>query len=295
MTAAVRSMTGFGRGEAEAAGCRFTAEIRSVNARFVEVTVRLPWPDAALEDRLRAMVRERVLRGRVELSVAVRRVAGGGLPQVDRELALSYYLLLKELANSLGIKQTFDLTKIIQLPGVIRPETDPDGEEWAPAVVAAAEAALDRFLGMRRAEGARLAEDLLNRLGALERLAQVIAERAPVAVAAYRDRLAERVARLPEAVRLDESRLAMEVALLAERTGITEEIVRLRSHLAEGRRLLSEGADGGVGRPLEFLLQEMHREINTIGSKGSDVAVARAVLQAKGELEKLREQVQNVE
>lgn len=295
MKTAIRSMTGFGRGEAEAAGRRFTAEIRALNARFLDVAVRLPQPDAALEELLRRLVREQVGRGRVEVAVAVG-AATAGPPCVDRELALSYHNILKELGETLKIRQEVDLASLIQLPGVIRPERAPDDPAAAgEAVVAATRRALADLVALREAEGARLAGDMLARLARLERLADVIAGRAPAVIAAYRERLAARLAELLAPGRVDESRLAAEVALLAERSDITEELVRLRSHLAEGGRLLQDGAAEGVGRPLEFILQEIHRELNTIGAKGVDLAVAQAVLQAKGELEKLREQAQNVE
>lgn len=295
MSVMVHSMTGFGRGEAEAAGRRFVAEVRSVNARFLEAAVRLPQPDAALEDRLRRLVRERVARGRVEVTVTATGAAAVH-PVVDRALVLSYHNLLKDLAESLEIDYEFDLEDMVQLPGVLRLEEAADDREAArAAVVSAVGAALDGLAAMREAEGVRLAADMLDRLARLEELAEVIAGRGPAAVAACRERLSVRLAELLAPGQVDESRLAMEVALLAERADITEELVRLRSHLAEGRRLLRDGGPDGVGRQFEFLLQEMHRELNTIGAKGADLAIARAVLQAKGELEKLREQAQNVE
>lgn len=297
----IRSMTGFGRGEAPWAGGLATAEVRSVNGRFLEVAVRLPRPDAALEDAIRRRVRAAMGRGRVDVRVELNRPGGAGRLQVDSELASAYYHSLKDLATRLNIEEDVELETIAALPGVFvlgDPAVgDPDLHQ---AVLSAVDVAIGNCETMRAEEGERLARDMLAHLGTLDGLAEDMALRAPAVVEEYRERLRQRLTVLLGAVQPagtpwvpEESRLAMEVALLAERSDISEEIVRLKSHMAAARGLLSSG--GAVGRELEFLLQEMHREITTIGSKAGDLAVARSVIQAKAEVEKLREQVQNVE
>jgi uncharacterized protein (TIGR00255 family) len=294
--AGFRSMTGFGRGEAPAAGGRVVVEARSVNHRFMEVALRLPPGYASLEPRLRKLVTGRFARGRIDLTTTVQAESGGGrAPAVDWEFATGLRARLEELKSRLGLPGDVDLALLAAQRGVFVAEEAGPEPTWEP-VAAAAGAALDALAAMRTEEGAALAADVRERLDRMLVLVEQVAARAPVVPAEYRERLAARVrALLADAggVGLDPGRLEQEVALLAERADVTEELTRLRSHLGQIAALLR--AAEPVGRKLEFLLQEVHREVNTIGSKSTDMTITRTVLELKGELEKLREQAANVE
>lgn len=289
-------MTGFGSAEAPTPAGRFIVEIRSVNHRFSEVLVRLPRDLSTLEDRVRALVQSRVLRGRVE--VTIMRDERGVRPKTvrsDADLARAYAQALRELANALGVPGDVGLSQIMLLPDILKvEEAREDVEALWPDVSRAVEQALSALVDMRDAEGRRLAQDLLARVDAVQEATRAIESRAHVTAAEYAQRLRQRVAEWLGAIPLDETRLATEIAMFAERVDVTEELTRLRSHLAQFRQDVADGA-GLVGRRLEFVLQEMGREANTIGSKASDLDITRAVIAIKGELESLREQVHNVE
>jgi uncharacterized protein (TIGR00255 family) len=292
----VRSMTGFGSATAQTTAGRFTIEIRSVNHRFSEVQVRLPRDLAALEDPVRATVQARVLRGRVEVSI-MREERGLRARSIraDTEAAAAYAQALKELAGALGLSGELTLPQVAAFPDVIkveevREEADQLWQQLTPAV----ESAADVLTLMREAEGRRLADDLLMRLGRIRDLTDTIVARAPAVVLDSAARMKTRISELLGEIPLDEQRLAAEVAVFAERSDVSEELTRLRSH-AEQFALDLAASDGAVGRKLEFLLQEMGRETNTIGAKANDMEIARAVIAIKGELESLREQVLNIE
>jgi len=289
-------MTGFGSAEVLTPSGRFTVEMRAVNHRFNEVAVRLPRDLSALEDRVRGIVQARVLRGRVDVSI-MREERGSRLRTVksDTELARAYAQALRELADVLGVSGEISLSQLISMPDVIKVEEVRDDVEtlW-PDLSRAVDEAVAGLVAMREAEGRRLAGDLLARLDRVGDLARLVEDRARVAVAEYAQRLRARIAELLGTVPLDENRLATEIAIFAERVDISEEVTRLNSHVAQFRQDITDGG-GSIGRRLEFLLQEMGREVNTIGSKASDLEITRAVIAMKGELESLREQVQNVE
>ncbi len=289
-------MTGFGTAIAQAPGGRLAVEVRSVNHRFSEILIRLPRDMTALEDRIRALVQARVLRGRIEVVVA--RDDGTRRPRAvraDADLAAAYAQALRDLAAAVGVGGEVTMAQLAALPDVLRIEDDRIDVEslWAglePSVGTAA----DALVVMREAEGRRLADDLIARLATLEGLIEGITGRSRQVVKSYADRLRARLAEILDQTPIDEARLATELALFAERSDITEELTRLSSHLAQFRQTIREG-DGAVGRKLEFILQEMGRETNTLGSKANDLEVTRAVIAMKGELESLREQIQNVE
>jgi uncharacterized protein (TIGR00255 family) len=290
-----RSMTGFGAGEITTATGRYGVEIRSVNHRFSEVLVRLPRDLAPLEDRVRSLVQAHVLRGRVE--VAIIREDHGKRPRTvktDLDLATAYVSALNDLKRALSLSGTLDLSDLIALPDLIRIEEQKEDLEasW-PQVAAGVGAALDRLVAMRETEGARLAADMRQRLERLAGHLDAVEARAPQVVEEYHVRLGRRVAELLGGTPVDAGRLATEVALLAERSDITEEVTRFRSHLAQFQTTLASG--GAVGRTLDFIVQELGREANTIGSKAGDLEITRRVIAIKGELESLREQIQNVE
>ncbi|ADU51026.1 YicC-like domain-containing protein [Thermaerobacter marianensis DSM 12885] len=290
----VRSMTGFGRAGAQSGRYRVAVEVRTVNHRFLDVTVRLAREFAAVEDRIRRLVAQHIERGRVDVSVRVDRLTSAvRAVHVDTELAHAYYEALKELRRSLRLPGSIDVDMLLDLPDILRVEQAEDDLDalWALLEPALADA-LGQVVAMREAEGAALARDLEERAVQVERQVEAIAGRAPEVVQAYQRRLEGRLEEWGLAA-VDPQRLAVEVALMAERSDISEECVRLRSHCRQFRQLLARG--GAVGRRLDFLLQEMHREITTIGSKAGDLAIAGLVVEVKAELEKMREQVQNVE
>jgi uncharacterized protein (TIGR00255 family) len=290
----MKSMTGHGRGVAEQRGRRATVEIRSVNHRYFDLKVRTGPLDAALEERVVAQVRKRAERGSFTVSVRDEGVAGAAGARVDVALARGIAAALEELRVALGLSGSVPLELVAAQPGVLQV-----GEAGGdPEVVAAAlDAALEELVSMRRREGHTLAVDMGARLGRLREFAAEVATLAASAPEEHRKRLTERIQRLlsstPGAPTLDEARLAQEVALLADRVDVTEELVRLRSHIDQALALIAE--DAPVGRRLDFLIQELGREINTIGSKSQAAEIARRVVEAKAELEKIREQVQNVE
>lgn len=292
----IRSMTGFGAATADVTGGRFAVEIRSVNHRFSEVQVRLPRDLGVLEERVRALVMEQVRRGRVE--VIISRDNGARRPRVfraDMDLAASYTQALRELATSVGVSGEITLAQIAALPDVLRLEEDRvEVEAFWPAIEEAVRTAIGALVAMRVAEGARLADDVLARAGAVERMAGAISARSRGVVQAYGERLRGRLADLLGETPVDEPRIAAEIAVFADRCDITEELTRLRSHLEQFCQVVT-AEEGAVGRKLEFILQEMGRETNTIGSKANDLEITRAVIEMKGEIESLREQIQNIE
>jgi uncharacterized protein (TIGR00255 family) len=289
-------MTGFGTATAEVPGGRFAVEVRSVNHRFSEVQIRLPRDLLGLEDRARAIVQERVRRGRVE--VIVTRDESTRRPRTvraDAELAAAYARALRELASAIGATGEVTVDRIAAFPDVLRVEDDrPDVEAARAPLEDAIRSAADALVAMRAAEGARLAADLLERIAGLETMAAAVAGRSRDVVRAYAERLRTRLAELLAETPVEEGRIAAELAVFAERSDITEELTRLRSHLVQFRQTVTE-EDGAVGRKLDFLLQEMGRETNTIGAKANDLEITRAIIAMKSELESLREQAQNVE
>ena len=291
----LRSMTGFGASDLATAAGRYTVEARSLNHRFLEITVRLPRELAPLEDRIRALVQGRVLRGRVEVAI-MRENYGKRLRtvRIDLDLAKAFASALNELKQALELPGSPDLAMLSALPDLIRIEEQKEDLEAAwTAIAEGLEVALSRLVAMREREGARLASDLGQRVRRLAERADEIERRAPLVVQEHAARLTRRIEELIGMPPVDEGRLAAEVAIFADRSDIAEETTRLRSHLAQMQQMLI--GDGPAGRTLEFLVQELGREANTIGSKANDVEISRAVIAVKGDLESLREQIQNLE
>lgn len=291
----LKSMTGFGRGEHTTPRAHYRVEVQAVNHRFVEVRARLPRRLARLEHQIQREVQHRFGRGRFEVHLSERLlVEPPRTIRVDRAAAREFVAAVRALQEELGLPGALSveaLAGLRDLVGFEEPEEEAGAvwEEIRPAL----EQAFADLEKMREKEGAALSAELRHRLGLLERGVAAILARAPGTVAAYRARLQERVAALAAGVPLDPGRLEQEVVLFADRADVTEEGARLGSHLAQFRDLLD--APGPQGRKLEFLLQEMHREVNTLGSKAADAAIAAEVVALKAELEKMREQLQNVE
>ncbi|MEW5740310.1 MAG: YicC/YloC family endoribonuclease [Myxococcota bacterium] len=291
----LQSMTGFGSGQATCGVESLAVELKSVNHKFCEVKVRLPRELGALEAVVQKQVKDRVSRGAVEVTVRRAAKTGTGLvPQADVGLAREYRRAWSELANALGLPDEMRLRDLALLPNVIRVEEPQVHLDDATAALdTAMGAALDGLAAMRAREGESLAADLSARLALVSSLVTELVGLAPKAVEEHRARLADRIAELAKGVTVDPQRLAQEVAFFAERTDVSEEMTRLHSHLAQFKTLLS--AKEPVGRKMDFLVQEMHREVNTTGSKSQHPEISTRVVALKAELERIREQVQNVE
>ncbi len=291
----IKSMTGYGRGESAQEGKSFTVEIRSVNHRFCEVVIRLPKYYVALEDRIRKLIQERVARGRLDVFVTVNDLGSSNKSiRVDKDLAMAYYNALEELRETIGINGKPGIIDLARLPDVIvLEEVQEDLDQLWPALSEAVENALANLVEMRSTEGLRLREDLLKRVAQLSEYTEAIYRRAPSVVLEYREKLQSRLKELAAEVEIDENRLAAELALFADKSNISEELVRVRSHLAEIQNTMD--MDEAVGRKLDFLVQELNREFNTIGSKANDLEISSIIIKAKSEVEKIREQVQNIE
>ncbi len=291
----IKSMTGYGKGEALSAQGSFTVEIRSVNHRYGEVSARMPRAFLAQENVIKRLVSTVLKRGKIDVTVQWEEASGAdSIPQVNRELAAGFCETFRQLSGELGLPGEVPLTLILAQKGVLRDSgTTIDEAELLPQLTDAVRSAVAAIDSMRMREGDALAADLLTRRWQLAEWVEQIRVRTPLMVAEYQQKLSARLEQLLGDVELDPARLAQEVALLADRCDITEELVRLNSHFAqfdEAMRLKEP-----VGRKLDFLMQEMNREINTIGSKANDAVIASLVIQVKAEMEKMREQVQNVE
>jgi uncharacterized protein (TIGR00255 family) len=289
-------MTGFGAGRAERAGEAIAVEVRSVNGKFCEVRTRLPRELAALEPEVGRAVKARIARGVVD--VTVRREDTGALPgavpRVDLALAQAYAKVLREMQTELGLAGELSVGDLLALEGVVGlAERSQDAGDAGSATLSALDQAIAALEQMRSREGDSLARDLRARIDTIESSAEAIRELSPRSVEAYRDRLASRVAELSRGTAADPARLAQEVAFFADRVDVAEELTRLASHLSQMRALLD--SEGPVGRKLEFLVQELNREVNTVGSKSQNATIATRVVELKAELERIREQVANVE
>lgn len=293
----IRSMTGYGRAEAALAGRKLAIEMKSVNHRFLEVSLRLPGNLLPLESEIRRRIGEQFSRGRIE---AAFRTDSDGSGELNGRLVLNlplvrnYHALLSQLKDELQLGDPISLGMIAGLrDAFVSTETTQDPEGLWEGLAPILDEAIGMLVGMREKEGESLHRDLTARLSLIAGFLERIAERAPQVVMDYQKRLVEKVRELTGGMTIDEGRLLQEVAIMADRSDITEEIVRFRSHIDQFTGLLS-GKDA-AGRKIDFLIQEMGREINTIGSKSGDAEISRNVIEIKSELAKLREQVQNIE
>ena len=292
----IKSMTAYGRGEYQQGDTLFIAEIRSLNNRYRDIILRIPGNVQILEKELKSIISSRIRRGRIEVSIKIENTGEESPYDLELNVPLvnSYFKIFNDLAEQFGLDQKIRIESLCQMKDVIlvKPE-DVDIEKVKPGLQEVLIQALDSLDMMRVREGEAIEADFVKRLDLLERYVEEIDKRAPTLIEEYRRRLNDNISRMLNDVAVDESRLAQEVAFVAERSDITEEIVRIRSHLKQFREYLS--ADDALGRRLDFLIQEINREVNTTGSKASDSFIAKVVVEMKAELEKLREQVQNVE
>lgn len=290
----IRSMTGFGTAEGQVGGQRVTVEIRSVNHRFFTPTLKMPSMFSAWEAEAREALRKQVGRGHVTLFVRVEDAASRGGAAIDEARFAGYVERLRDLQQRHGLAGDLEIGTILRLPDVLSVERE-EVSGTAAELVAIVERAAVEHTAMRAAEGERLAEYLSARLAEIDAALDRVAARAPQRLVEQRDRLRANVRELAEGIAVDEQRLAQEIAIQADRLDVSEEVQRFKSHLTAFREALAADGGEGVGKRLGFLLQEMLREANTTGSKANDSAILRDVLLMKEELERIREQVENVE
>ncbi len=292
----IRSMTGYGRTEAGEADIRFTIEIRSLNNRYLDIQVKSPRSLATMESRVKKTVQERFSRGRFDVVIARNgEQEKAGRLVVNEALAEQYIGALRDLKTRYGLSGDVDLSTVAAFQDIVTVAEAKEEPEALWRVLSGGLAqALDELGRMRAEEGAVLAKDILNRIETIERLIGKIRTKAPATVEIARKRLTDTLNRLLNE-QPDPVRVAQEIAILAERTDVTEELTRLGSHLSQFRALLNDSSREGVGRRLDFLIQEMGREVNTIASKAMDAEISLDVVHVKAELEKIREQVQNIE
>jgi uncharacterized protein (TIGR00255 family) len=292
----IKSMTGYGRGESTAEGKKYIAEIKTINNRYRDVIVRIPKTLQGIEDDLRTLISEKIKRGRVEASLQM--IKEGEETEYDLDLNIplvrSYLRIFHQLGEEFGLDEKVRVDDLCQMKDVILFKTEEiDLEQARSGFREAVGLALASCDLMRSREGEAIERDFIQRLGLIEGCIREIKERSPAVVQEYRKKIHQRIEQMLQGVQIDEGRVIQEVALFADRSDITEEVVRALSHLDQFRSIMSQ--DDAVGRKLEFLLQELHREINTISSKSSDSFISIKTVELKSELEKLREQVQNVE
>jgi uncharacterized protein (TIGR00255 family) len=292
----VASMTGYGRGEARGARTALVVEARSLNHRFLETSLKLPRGLGALEPELRRLIQGRIARGRVDVTVSSRRLAGpAAAVRTDVALGLEYVRSARALAEAAGVAFALGAGDLLRLPGVVTldEEAEEDDDERAVLLKTAAADALEELVRMRQTEGAALAQELGGRVAALAAWVDAARVLLPAALARVHARLRERVQAVLGEAPVDPARLAQEVATWAARSDVAEELARLASHVGQLEQLLADG--GPIGRQLDFLAQELHREVNTIASKADDAELVARTLEARTLIERIREQVQNIE
>lgn len=288
-------MTGYGRDRKIIGEYEITAEIRSVNSRYFEFSARIPRNYQYLEDKAKLLIKEKISRGKLEFSLTIFNVQGkDSAVTVNFPVVENYVRALRETGEKLGLADDLSLNSVFRMTDAFNiARTDEDEEAVWAAVKEVTETALSNFLAMREAEGLKMKEDVLEKLSNIERLTEEICEYSPGNVENYRKKLFEKMSQILEDKQIDEQRILLEAGIYAEKTAVDEETVRLKSHFSQLRSML-EAAEP-VGRKLDFLIQEINREVNTIGSKAQDLRITRAVVEAKSEIEKIREQVQNIE
>ncbi|GFN36347.1 YicC/YloC family endoribonuclease [Tepidimicrobium xylanilyticum] len=292
----VRSMTGFGRGMSTDGVHNFNVEIKTINHRYSDIIIKIPKHLSYLEEKIRKRVKNRIYRGRVEVYVSLEYINEAAMDiKIDIPLAKSYKVHLDRIIGELDLEDDVKLSHLLTLPEIIRTERkELDEDEAWNCLMVALDIALDKVMDMRKVEGNTLKEDIISQLLEVKEMIHNIEQRAPLVVEEYREKLRDRIKELlNEEYELDEERLSNEVAFFADRSDINEEVVRFNSHIKQFLEALEE--ENPVGRKLDFILQEMNREINTIGSKANDLSIGNLIVQIKSYLEKIREQVQNIE
>ena len=291
----IRSMTGYGRAVETIDGREITAELRSVNNRYLDCTVKMPRIYAFAEDSVKTHVKSAISRGKVDVFIAVNVMEDMQMRiSVNHPVLEGYLSAMRSIASDYGVRDDISVTALSRLPDVFVVEkAEKDEEKLTQDILSVVDKALEKFTAMRTTEGAALEADLRGRAATILTLVEKVEQRSPVTLAEYRARLTEKMQEVLQSTTIDEGRILQEAAIYADKIAVDEETVRLRSHLNQLETMLTNG--GAIGRKLDFLLQELNREANTIGSKGNDLEQARTVVEIKAELEKIREQTQNIE
>ena len=291
----VYSMTGYGKGNAVLNGKDITVEIKSVNHRYFEYSSRMSRFFSFLDDKIKKQINESVSRGKVEVSLLIKQVENSDtVVEADVNLAKSYFDALCAISNELNLPEPEDVVSIARFEGVLtQNKSEEDAEQLAEDVKTVVSLALDEFLKMKAVEGQKLYDDVMSRLAAIEDIVTEIETIAPLRTQKYQERLYQKLQTILQDTQIDSQRILTEAAIFADKVAVDEETVRLRSHIAQYRDILND--DARQGRKLDFLTQELNRETNTIGSKSNDLDVTRKVVEIKSEIEKIREQIQNME
>lgn len=293
----IKSMTGYGSAESVLNGRKYSVEVKSLNHRYLEISLRLPAVLAPLEMEIRKKISGSFFRGRVDATIKFETDTGeesGPLYELNVPRARAYYALLDRLRKELNMNDAITLGMVMEFKDIfVLAEQSHNLSAIWEELEEVLEKGIFALLEMRKREGETILKDLMARMHSIERYIHEIEQRAPLLVEEYKKRLRERIHEISSEVTLDETRLSQEVVLMAERSDITEEVIRLKSHISQFFELLR--SNDAVGRNLDFLLQEMNREVNTIGSKSTDTEISRRVIDIKSELAKIREQVQNIE
>lgn len=291
----IKSMTGFGRSYGEENGYNISVELKSVNHRFFELYSRVPRQYAFLEEKLKSFVNSKVARGKIECTLTIENLSDNSVEvQINKPLAKAYANSLKELSAELGLKEDFGSSLISRFPEVLNVTKQEIDEDlvWQ-SVKTIAENAIDKFILMRETEGEKLKTDLLLKCDHILECVSFVENRSPQTVSEYQERLYQKMKEVLETTSIDEQRILMEAAIYSDKVAVDEETVRLRSHIDQFKTFLN--SEEAIGRKMDFLVQEMNRETNTIGSKCSDVEISRKVVDIKADIEKIREQIQNIE
>ena len=291
----VCSMTGFGRAQGSVNGTNITVELKSVNSRYFEFNSRLPRGYLFLEDKLKSYLQSRVSRGKIEMYVSIENTEGNDITvSLNRGYLDSYMKALGEMSSVYKIKNKVTTADFIGMnDAFIIGRSEIDEEAMTEAVLSVTAEAVDNFIAMRRTEGEKLSADVLSRVEFILQRVAFVEEKSPETVTAYREKLESKIRELLTDAKIDEARIITETAIYADKVAVAEETVRLRSHIEQLRKMLA--SDEAVGRKLDFIVQEMNRETNTIGSKAQNLDIAQTVVDIKAEIEKIREQIQNIE
>ncbi|AKN29407.1 hypothetical protein Ccar_00560 [Clostridium carboxidivorans P7] len=291
----IKSMTGFGRGSTDQEGGRFTVEIKTVNHRYFDLNIKMPKAFIALEDRMRKLIKEKINRGKIDVFITQNNYEKQGVNAVLNEsLADSYVQCLNKIRERYGIQENITVSLVAKFPEVITVKQEEEDLEilWE-SLKTPLEDAVNMLVSMREKEGTKLQQNIFVKCDYIKSLLDKIEKRSPQVVVEYKQKLTTRLSELMQDCSIDENRIAMEIALFADKACLDEEIVRLNSHLIQVKDTLN--LDEPIGRKLDFIVQEMNREANTIASKSNDLEITNHVLNIKNEIEKIREQIQNIE